>query len=114
MTLFADRHDDLAIMGLGGRQELPLLARGQREIRFVFIIAKQPAPAPLMLRVVPHTVPRGSRSYEHFPDGFELHLLTFSRFAFVLSPHRSRLSCPFLPRFLSAFPILLLLPPGKG
>ena len=33
---------------------------------------------------------------------------------FVLSPHRSRLSCPFLPRILSVFPILLLLPPGEG
>ena len=29
-----------------------------------------------MLRIVPHTVPRVGRSYEHFPDGFELHLLT--------------------------------------
>jgi hypothetical protein len=28
-----------------------------------------------MLRIVPHTVPRVGRSYEHFPDGFELHLL---------------------------------------
>ena len=28
-----------------------------------------------MLRVVSHTVPRVGRSYEHFPDGFELHLL---------------------------------------
>ena len=28
-----------------------------------------------MLRIVPHTVPRIGRSYEHFPDGFELHLL---------------------------------------
>ena len=28
-----------------------------------------------MLRIVPHTVPRFGRSYEHFPDGFELHLL---------------------------------------
>jgi hypothetical protein len=26
---------------------------------------------------VPHTVPRVGRSYEHFPDGFELHLLLF-------------------------------------
>ena len=25
--------------------------------------------------IVPHTVPRVGRSYEHFPDGFELHLL---------------------------------------
>ena len=28
-----------------------------------------------MLRIVPHTVPRVGRSYEHFPDGFQLHLL---------------------------------------
>ena len=28
-----------------------------------------------MLRIVPHTVPRVGRSYEQFPDGFELHLL---------------------------------------
>jgi hypothetical protein len=32
-----------------------------------------------MLRIVPHTVPRVGRAYEHFPDGFELHLLPFSR-----------------------------------
>jgi len=30
-----------------------------------------------MLRIVPLTVPRVGRSYEHFPDGFELHLLPF-------------------------------------
>ena len=28
-----------------------------------------------MLRIVPHTVPRVGRSYERFPDGFDLHLL---------------------------------------
>ena len=28
-----------------------------------------------MLRIVPHRVPRVGRSYEHFPDGFELHPL---------------------------------------
>ena len=28
-----------------------------------------------MLRIVPHTVPRVGRSYEHFPSGFELYLL---------------------------------------
>jgi len=28
-----------------------------------------------MLSIVPHTVPCVGRSYEHFPDGFELHLL---------------------------------------
>ena len=32
-----------------------------------------------MPRIVPHTVPRVGRSYEHFPDGFELHLLPPSR-----------------------------------
>ena len=34
-------------------------------------IAKQPMSAPHML----HNVPRVGRSYEHFPDGLELHLL---------------------------------------
>ena len=28
-----------------------------------------------MLRIMPHTVPGVGRSYKHFPDGFELHLL---------------------------------------
>ena len=37
--------------------------------------AEQPASAPHMLSIVPHTVPRVGRSYEHFPDGSELHLL---------------------------------------
>ena len=27
-----------------------------------------------MLRIVPHIVSRVGRSYQHFPDGFELHL----------------------------------------
>ena len=36
-----------------------------------------------MLRIVPHTVPRVGRSYEHFPDGFELHLLQFQVSAYV-------------------------------
>ena len=31
-----------------------------------------------MIRIVPHTVPRVGRSYEHFPDGFELHLLAYT------------------------------------
>ena len=33
-----------------------------------------------MLRIVLHTVPRVGRSYEHFPDGFELHLLPNGRY----------------------------------
>jgi len=28
-----------------------------------------------MLCIVPHTVPRVGRLYEHFPDGFEIHFL---------------------------------------
>ena len=46
--------------------------------RSVFI-AEQPESAPHMLRILPHTVPRVGRSYEHFPDGFDRHLLPFSR-----------------------------------
>ena len=38
-------------------------------------IAKEPASAPHMLRIMPRTVPRVGRSCEHFPDGFELHLI---------------------------------------
>jgi len=33
-------------------------------------IAKHPASALHMLRIVPHTVPRVGRSDEHFADGF--------------------------------------------
>ena len=48
-----------------------------------YLIADQPAPAPHLahpegcaaLRIVLVTVPRVSRSCEHFPDGFDLHLL---------------------------------------
>ena len=48
-----------------------------------YSIAEQPAPAPHLahpegcaaLRIVLVTVPRVSRSCEHFPDGFDLHLL---------------------------------------
>ena len=32
-----------------------------------------------MLRIVPPNVPRVGRSDEHFPDGFELHLLQVER-----------------------------------
>ena len=39
-------------------------------------IAEQPASAPHILRIVPPTLPRVGRSYERFPDGFELHLLS--------------------------------------
>jgi len=48
-----------------------------------YVIAEQPAPAPHLahpegcadLHIVLVTVPRVSRSCEHFPDGFDLHLL---------------------------------------
>jgi len=48
-----------------------------------YFIAEQPAPAPhpahpegcAALHIVLVTVPRGSRSCEHLPDGFDLHLL---------------------------------------
>ena len=48
-----------------------------------YFIAEQPAPAPHLahpegcaaLRIVLATVPRVSRSCEHFPNGFDLHLL---------------------------------------
>ena len=51
--------------------------------RYWYFIAEQPAPALHLahpeecaaLRIVLVTVPRASRSCEHFPDGFDLHLL---------------------------------------
>ena len=56
------------------------LLAGQRDWYF---IAEQPAPAPHLahsegcasLRIVLVTVPSVSRPCEHFPDGFDLHLL---------------------------------------
>ena len=55
--------------------------------RDCYFIAEQPAPAPHLaypegcagLRNVLITVPRVSRSCEHFPDGFDLHLLQSER-----------------------------------
>ena len=44
------------------------------------IVAKQPASAPHMPRIVPHTVPRVGRSYEHFPDEFEFYLLLLRKY----------------------------------
>ena len=52
-------------------------------LRDWYFIAEQPAPAPHLahpegcaaLRIVLVTVPCASRSCEHFPDGFDLHLL---------------------------------------
>ena len=48
-----------------------------------------------MLRIVPHIVPRVGRSNEHFPDGFELHLLNLlpklKRLGEVLFCERQRL-----------------------
>ena len=61
--------------------------------------------------IVPHTVPRVGRSYEHFPDGFELHLLPLSRFLAPYAPpfppvlhpaptRRARFSLSFRPFLL--------------
>ena len=63
--------------GRYGQQDLGV----PREIGIV--IAEQPAPVPHLahqegyaaLRIVLFTMPRVSRSCEHFPDGFDLHLL---------------------------------------
>ena len=56
---------------------------GAVEVRDWYFIAEQPAPVPHLahperyaaLRIVLVTVPHFSRSCEHFPDGFDLHLL---------------------------------------
>ena len=45
-----------------------------------------------MLRIVPRTVPRVGRSYEHFPDGFELHLLPMLRGCEALRPAQDNAS----------------------
>ena len=60
-----------------------------------YLIAEQPVPAPDLahpegcaaLRIVLVTVPRVSRSCEHFPDGFDLHLLQLTTYTLL---HRSR------------------------
>ena len=49
-----------------------------------YFIAEEPAPAPhpegcATLHIVLGTVPRVSRPYEYFPDGFDLHLLQASK-----------------------------------
>ena len=61
-------------------------------------VAKHPASAPHMLRNVPHTVPRVGRSYEHFPDGFEFHLLPFSHYLQVIKRERETIIARFTVR----------------
>ena len=51
-----------------------------------------------MLRIVQHTVPRVGRSYEHFPDGFKLHLLPCTLYRASTFPRRSRERDHFLRR----------------
>ena len=66
-----------------------------RLLRDCYFIAEQAAPAPHLahpegcaaLRILLVTVPRASRSCEHFPDGFDLHLLPFTE---RLCPQRGR------------------------
>ena len=78
---------------LGGRvflmSEVPLHYRHSRHVRISpterdwYLIAEQTAQAPFLappegwaaLRIVLAAVPLISRSCEHFPDGFNLHLL---------------------------------------
>ena len=55
--------------GHGGRWEEVSAPLHQRMV----IYCQTPASAPHMLRIVPHAVPRAGRSYEHFPDSFELY-----------------------------------------
>jgi len=70
-----------------------------------------------MLRIVPHTVPRVGRLYEHFPDGFEVHLLP-SSFLFSLllvSLEQSDLNWKTTDRMepasdLGSWPMILVLP----
>ena len=68
-----------------------------------YFIAEQLAPAPHLalpggcaaLRIVLVTVPRVSRSCEHFPDGFDLHLL---RLRGLARPEGFRSKLRLLPR----------------
>jgi len=70
----------LLVGGVRGRGEFA--DRGdERVVRDWYFMAEQLAPAPHLahpcaaLHTVLVTVPRVSRSCEHFPDGFDLHLL---------------------------------------
>ena len=65
-----------------------------------------------MLRIVPHTVPGVGRSYEHFPDGFELYLLNFSRFLALSAP--PVLTLPAAPHVRFPYPSALPRAPGGG
>jgi len=58
------------------------VAEGATDLRDWYVTAEQPTPAPrahpegcAALRIVLVTVPRVSRSCEHFLDGFDLQLL---------------------------------------
>ena len=64
------------------------------KMRGWYFFAEQPAPAPHLthpkrfaaLRIVLVTAPRVSRSCEHFPDGFDLHLLRANMTCSVAKP----------------------------
>ena len=73
----------LGLWGWGLRFEFPMARLGVGvQVSYVeairsrdwSFVAEQPASAPHRQGIVPHTVPRVDRSYEHFPDRFELHL----------------------------------------
>ena len=81
-------------------EQLPFEGRGIQ--RNWYFIAERPAPAPHLahpegcaaLRIVLVTVPRVSRSCEHFPDGFDLYLLRSSPDWRESVSHRSLIVSP--------------------
>ena len=74
--------------GASGLRADPGAQRAAHQGRDLYFIAEQPAPAPHLahpggcaaLRIVLVTVPRVSRSCEHFPVGCDLHLLRSPRY----------------------------------
>ena len=88
---------------------LPSVVSCQISKRDWYFIAEQPAPAPhrarpegcAALHIVLVTVPRVSRSCEHFPDRFDLHLpwLTFQLFLGSVENVDYRLRVGSLVRF---------------
>ena len=65
-----------------------------------------------MLRTVLHTVPRVGRSYEHFPDGFEPHLLPLDDQENLSENARTR---PLTPNTVERIPTLgALFPPRRA
>jgi len=84
-----NKKEKITDLGSGGIAPVSLLDHRRRMLRKLpcakdwYFIAEQPAPAPHLphpegcaaLSTVLVTVPRVGRSCEHFPDGFDLHLI---------------------------------------